>query len=129
VEAETVSIPGIPAANGRVAVQPVTAEDGSRLVVMSLVGEFDMSNVHFLREQVSKTLESSPAFVVIDLGALDFADSSLLGVLVAADHRARAMGATFRIAAPPPFLQRLLALTALDTVLKVFPDLDSAKSA
>lgn len=99
--------------------------------MVSLVGEFDMSNAHFLREQLGHVLDSSPApdVVVLDLAGLDFADSTVLGVLIATDRSARAMDAALRLAGPPPFLRRMLAITSLHTVLDVFSDLTTAKTA
>jgi anti-sigma B factor antagonist len=124
-----VSIPVPPPANGRIAVEELGAGGRSGCVLVTLIGEFDMSNVHHLRDQLSTALDSSPAAVILDLAGLDFADSTVLGVLVAADRRASVGGAELRLAAPPPFLQRLLKITNLETVLAVFSDLESAKTA
>lgn len=121
------SIPEPPFANGRIAVEHVAGSDGSTCVVVSLIGEFDMSNAHDLRDQLGTALDGSPAAVVLDLEALDFSDSTTLGLLVAAHRRAQAVGAELRLAKPPRFMQRLVKITNLDTVLKVYPDLDAAK--
>ena len=123
------SLPGPPPANGRLTVEAVADEGGSTCVVVALIGEFDMSNAHRLREHLSRSLEGTPAAVVLDLGTLDFADSTVLGVLVAAHRRAEAVGVELRLAAPPPFLQRLLKITNLDRLIETFPDVDSARSA
>ncbi|MFC3761863.1 STAS domain-containing protein [Tenggerimyces flavus] len=56
---------------------------------------------HQLRDQLSTTLEGSPSVVVLDLEALDFSDSTILGVLVAAHRWAQGVGAVLRLATPP----------------------------
>ena len=122
------SIPGPLPANGRLRVEPASGADGSTCVVVSLLGEFDMSNADRLRNQLSSSLESTSGMVVLDLGALDFADSTVLGVLVAAHRRAEAAGVTLRLAAPPPFIQRLLKITNLDSLIETFPNVASARS-
>lgn len=66
--------------------------------------------------------------MVLDLEALDFSDSTILCVLVAA-HRRQGVGGVLRLATPPPFMQRLSRITNLDTVIEINADLDSAMSA
>lgn len=123
------SIPQPPAANGRLVVES-GAPDGRPCIVVSLIGEFDMSNADRLRERLSATLDDATSVtIILDLSALDFIDSTILGLLVAADRRARRAGAVLRLAAPPPFVRRLLSLTALDTLFEIFSDVQAARSA
>lgn len=111
---------------GRLGVETVAGVDGSTSYVVSLIGELDTGHERQLRDTLCAHLNRSPAVMVIDLSELTFIDSTILGVLVAAHRRAQALGSALRLVAPPPFVQRLLKLTALDTLLDILPDLPTA---
>ncbi len=119
---------GPPPSSGRLVVERGAGVEGAAYAVLSLAGEFDLTNAHLLREQLDALLAESPAFVVLDLAELEFCDSSILGVLIVAHRQTLAGGTALRLAALPPFLQRLLKITNLDTVIDTFPDVDTAKS-
>lgn len=121
---------GPPPSSGRLGVErgAGAGAGGATYAVLSLAGEFDLTNAHLLRDQLDALLAESPAVVVLDLAELGFCDSSILGVLIVAHRQAHAAGTALRLAALPPFMLRLLKITNLDTVIDTYPDVDSAKS-
>lgn len=72
-------------ADGAAAV--VEAADASGTVVVRITGELDMSSAPAIRTAIEPVLASGPARIVLDLGGLEFVDSSGLAVLLqAAEH-------------------------------------------
>jgi anti-anti-sigma factor len=78
-----------------------------------------------LEREVESVLDES-SFVVLDLAAIDFIDSSGLGLLVRLRNRARLAGGDLRICAPSARLKEILRVTRLEKVLAPY---DSASSA
>lgn len=103
-----------------------TDVDGAAVLVP--VGEFDLACVDTLRSAFTTTLTAHP-FVVLDLSEMTFADSTTLGVLVAANKQAHLQGGWVRLADPQPNVRKLLALTAIDTVLGLFESVQDAVAA
>lgn len=64
--------------------------------------------------------------IVVDMTSTTFCDTSGLRVLAHAHQRARAQGAELRLVTAAPQVLRVLEVTALDTVLSVFPRVNDA---
>lgn len=60
--------------------------------VVSVRGEVDLYTAPKLRERLDEAVQGDSPRVVVDLGQLDFIDSTGLGVLVGALKQARAAG-------------------------------------
>ncbi|MBB4913753.1 STAS domain-containing protein [Streptosporangium saharense] len=87
--------------------------DAPRPTTVHLTGEIDIFSSSALRHQLINTLRHSTNVLVLNLSGVTFCDVSGLGVLVGARRRARSMGITLVLAAPRPFLSRLLHVTGL----------------
>ncbi|NEC66820.1 STAS domain-containing protein [Streptomyces sp. SID9727] len=92
--------------------------DGVRVVAAH--GSCDAQSIGRLEEALT-TAAWTHAKVVLDVSGITFADSSLLNLLILT-HRAGAL----RLAAPRPYLQRLLHITGLDAVLHVRATVEEA---
>jgi anti-sigma B factor antagonist len=90
--------------------------EGRALVYVE--GEIDLATSDALREALIEALEKS-ATVVVDVGAVGFIDSSGMRELVFGHRDAEQAGGSLRLRRPSPMLQRLLAITALDSVLLI----------
>jgi anti-sigma B factor antagonist len=97
---------------GRITIQVHTEGD---LYLISLVGELDMSNTDALDAELQRAEESSAGRIVLDLGGLEFIDSS--GLLVIAKRRSDACADRLRIRPGRDQVTRLLALTKIDEFL------------
>jgi anti-sigma B factor antagonist len=64
--------------------------------------------------------------VVLDLGRVDFVDSTGLALLVAADRSARDGGGWVRLAGPGSQLRRMLHITNLERRLDVYDTVAAA---
>jgi len=82
-----------------------------------------------IREQVKQLLASGTKKIVIDLGQVDFIDSSGLGALVGLYSTAGAQGAKIRLANITKRFRDLLSITKLLTVFDVYDDQAKAVSS
>ena len=87
--------------------------EGSDVLVLTISGEVDMSNVDLLRERLATILKPGIRNVVFDLGGLEFIDSSGLAVLV--DVANHVGGAKLR--APSRLVWRVVDVTGLGELL------------
>ncbi|GHJ50508.1 anti-sigma-B factor antagonist [Catellatospora sp. TT07R-123] len=94
--------------------------------VLEVGGEVDVYTAPKLRERIAELLDSGVTAVVVDLGRVEFMDSTGLGVLVGGLRKARALGATFGVVCARDSLLKIFRITALDQVLPLFPSVDAA---
>ena len=97
------------------------------VLVVTLQGEADLNTAPILRDVLDDAVDSSaPGTIVVDLSAVGFIDSMMLGVLLSATRRARARGSEFEIVVTDPHVRRIFELTLLDHVMRLYPSLESA---
>lgn len=77
------------------------------------------------KDEMRNLTESGPARVVLDLGAVEFLDSSGLGAVVAA-LKAMRQGQKLELASLNPTVERVFHLTRMDTVFTIHSDTDVA---
>jgi anti-sigma B factor antagonist len=97
--------------------------------VVKLGGELDLYNAHQVRDALFEVCSDSPQRIVVDLGEVDFIDSTALGVLIEARTKLDNRGA-FMLAAPGFETRRALEISGLDrhfTVHKTVPEALDAK--
>lgn len=88
--------------------------DSALPTTVHLSGEIDIFTSNALRRRLLRTLKHSTDRLVLDLSSLVFCDTAGLGVLVGIQSRARSQGITVILAAPRPYMSRLLRMTGLD---------------
>ena len=93
-------------------------------VVLTLRGELDVGTVSLLQERLEHAVRGKAA-MVIDLSLLRFIDSSGLHLLVRAERQLRDSGVQLVLVRGPRAVQRVFALTSLDSHLE-FCDSPSA---
>jgi anti-sigma B factor antagonist len=104
----------------------VERREGS--VVVRLAGELDLHNATEVRETLLAVAAEAPARLVVDLAAVEFLDSTALGVLV--ETRARlADRRSFALAALGPETHRALQVSGLDRHLPVHDTVEAALAA
>ena len=87
------------------------------IVVIRPVGRLDLSTAWELEAVLQRALEAGEVRVVVDLAAVEFLDSSGLGVLVAGLKEARKVGGELRVAAAGEQPAMVLGLSNLDRLL------------
>ena len=91
-------------------------------VVLEVGGEVDVYTAPRLRERLVEVIEGGSRQVVVDLGRVDFLDSTGLRCLVTADERARESGRRVVIVRGPEPVQRVFTITRLEERLEMVDD-------
>ena len=108
---------------------PVTGiERRNGAVVIHLVGELDLYNAPEVRAALFELCSEQPERLVIDLGEVDFVDSTTLGVLIEARTKLENRQ-SFLLAAPKLETHRALSISGLDQHLTVHETVDAALTA
>lgn len=98
------------------------------VVVVAVGGTVDAITAPQLDSAICAAAATTPAAIVVDLGAVDFLASSGMGVLLAA-HANLAPGVRLVVVADGPATSRPLRLVGIADIVGVFADLDEALSA
>ena len=97
-------------------------------VVVHLRGELDLYNAGDIREALAAVVESSPDRVVVDLGHVDFIDSTALAVLIEARKQLE-NERTFLLAAPGLEPRRTLEVAGLAKFFGLYDTVEAALAA
>ncbi|MEV7405694.1 STAS domain-containing protein [Streptomyces sp. NPDC091267] len=92
-------------------------------LVLAVSGDLDIDNVAPLGAALSTAARDGSGPVVVELSEVNFADSTTVNVLLQGQT---ALGPRLRLAAPSPFMERLIGLLGLDSALPVFPTVAEA---
>jgi anti-anti-sigma factor len=93
------------------------AEAAEGSLIVTVAGELDITNIDSLASAVAPALERRPQRVVVDVHALQFADSSAIALLV------QWSGAVpeIELRDAPPLLRRVVETMGLSKTLHVTP--------
>ena len=94
-------------------------------VVVRLVGELDLYNAPEVRTALHELTAEQPERLVVDLGEVDFVDSTALGVLIEARTKLTNRR-SFLLAAPGLETHRALQISGLDQHLAVHDTVEAA---
>ena len=89
---------------------------------LALRGELDLSTAEKFERELRRIEAGAPALLVLDLSQLTFLDSTGLGLIVAADKRARQSSRRLAIVKGPTAVQRVFSITNLDARLEMVDD-------
>ena len=92
---------------------------GDSPVVIKLGGELDAFSSRQLRHRLDEVIEGGRDDLVIDLAALDFIDSTALGVLIAALRQARLHGGDVRLRGVTSVAKRVFDVSGLSQVFNL----------
>ena len=95
-------------------------------LVVRLAGELDLYNVGEVSVALAQAAEQAPERLVVDLGEVDFVDSTALGALVEAR---RGLATQLLLAAPGPDVRRALEVSGLAGHFDVRDSVDDALGA
>lgn len=93
-----------------------TREDTARVLVE---GEVDVSNADELRDAVDAALALDAPEVTVDLSQVPYIDSTGIGVLVGAAHRATEAGKKLVVSSPQKNVARVLGLLGVADDLNI----------
>jgi anti-sigma B factor antagonist len=104
-------------------VKNVSENEGS--LIVELAGELDLYNAEALRSALHEATARGPTRLVIDLGGVEFIDSTALGVLVEARRRL-ANRQAFLLAGAGRDVRRTLEVSGLDRHFGVYDSVNAA---
>ncbi|MEI7033463.1 STAS domain-containing protein [Streptomyces pratensis] len=104
----------------------VTTRQERGALVLAVSGDLDVDSVPPLGLALTAAAAEGAGPVVVDLSGVGFADSTTVNVLLQSHT---ALGDRLRLAAPSPFMQRLIGMIGLDSALPVLPSVDEAIDA
>lgn len=94
--------------------------------VLEVAGEIDVYTAPQLRERLIALVEGGARQVIVDLGRVEFLDSTGLGVLVGALKRLRVVGGELLLVCAQERLLKIFRITGLDRVFALFDSVETA---
>jgi len=94
--------------------------------VVRLAGSCTMTASGRLAECMVTLASERLKLIVVDMGQLDFIESTGLGAIVAGYVRSRRHQGEVRLASPAPEIGHLLEVTRLNQLFRVLPSVDEA---
>ncbi|MFJ9742953.1 STAS domain-containing protein [Streptomyces sp. NPDC101166] len=107
----------------------ITTRDAATGPVLEISGELDYANAAELRDLLPTLPLRAGQRLVVDLGGMEFCDSSGITALIAARNHAQAAQADIALAAVPANTLRVLRMVGLDQVFALHPDSETAIGA
>lgn len=97
--------------------------------VIAVTGYLDVSTSPRLREQIHSVAEEAPLAIILDLGEIEFIDSSALGVVLNGWKLMQAAGGVLSVVSPQPRITKVFEITALHLSINVFPSMEEATAS
>lgn len=90
------------------------------LPMVHLEGDVDCYHSPLIRDRLFKLIENGDSDVIVNLNAVNYLDSSGLGVLVAVHQRTLAHGGSLRVLCANRALWRVFDITCLQRIFPVY---------
>lgn len=101
----------------------------SRSVIVAIEGELDIATADDLREHVQQAMDEHGPWLILDLSALDFMDSSGLNVIISTYRSVREAGGALSLAALNERVTKVVRLVGLHRQVPVHQNVTAAVSA
>ena len=96
----------------------VTSQEINDTLVISLVGELDEHCANYVRDVMDNLMsESNARQVIVDLGQLDFMDSTGIGVMIGRYKKMKSRGIPIFVTNPSKQIDKIFMMTALYDVM------------
>lgn len=92
-----------------------------RLVSGEAVSQFESA--------FQQTLATGHIFLILDLAALPYLDSSGIGSVVNALRQANKLGGTVKLVSPPPFIAKTFKMVGILSLFGVFDSVEEAQAS
>ena len=96
---------------------------------ISLVGRMDSLGGHDIDHRFSALVAARKLLAVIDMSEVSFLASIGIRTLVSTARAQSQRGGGMALASPQPQVAEVLKMAGIDTIIPVYPDVDSAFSA
>jgi len=99
------------------------------IAILKLKGRLDAASAKDVKDKVASFACEKKVNLVIDMGEIDFIDSSGLGVLVASLRSANKAGGDIKISSLQDQVRTIFELTRLHRLFEIFDDSESAAAS
>ena len=100
---------------------------GDKVAVINVEGDITAIEAGSLKKEISDTIGSKPyQFLVLNMGKVNYIDSSGLGVLVSAFKRMKEVGGTVKLCGLQPRVKAVLDVTRMSQVFEIYEVEDEA---
>lgn len=97
----------------KLGVLTMTSEREGDIHVIALSGEIDLATASDVDEELKRVEATDAVAIIIDLGGLEFIDSTGLRVLLTADARSRADSSRLSLLRPPDRVFRIFEISGI----------------
>jgi anti-anti-sigma factor len=102
---------------------------GDDIQVYRFEGDFGSHNFWEVQAEIEAILESGCTKLVLNVGRMEFINSSALGYLIKTWKELTPMGGHLVLSQPTDFVTRTMSVLGLDTVFRIYPDDETAVAA
>ena len=96
------------------------------VVILTLKGRLTLGESNIVRERITQLAAAGKHNIVVDLGGVEYIDSTGLGILVICFTSLKKQGGALKLVNPNKRNVELLLLTKLHTVFEVFTEVQDA---
>ncbi len=104
----------------------IQSELHQQTIVISLTGSFDALTADHVRSTIGRQFDEGQQQVVLDMSRVHFMSSSGVRVLLEMLKTGRGMGGDLRLAGAQPGIQRVLEISGLVRIIRVYASLEEA---
>lgn len=97
--------------------------------VLRVSGYIDVATSPKLRERILEVAGERPSVLIVDLGPIEFIDSSALGVILNGWKVLQTEGATLAVVSPQERITKLFEITALNLSIPLYRSVEDAVAA
>jgi anti-sigma B factor antagonist len=97
----------------------ISVRDDDDSVTVTVEGEVDVATAPAVRDELYRLIESGSKRIVVDLGGMEFIDSTGLGVFVGALKRSREGGGELQLRSLRPAAHKIFDITGLSTAFSI----------
>lgn len=101
-------------------------EKHPKYTVIRVSGYIDVSTSPRLREKILEVAAGKPSLLLLDLGPIEFLDSSALGVILNGWKVLQADGSTLAVVSPQERISKIFEITALNLSIAIFRSVEDA---
>ena len=95
----------------------ITTQRPNGVAVLQPIGRIDAHTAHEFKDGIVKTIDAGNHWLVIDLAAVTFLDSTGLGALITSMKHVQTLGGDLRLAQVPQNVRMVIELTSLQSYL------------
>jgi len=97
--------------------------------VITVPRELDLLNSDTFKNEVKSLIQKGDKLIVLDFSRCDYLDSSGIGAVVALHKNALMNGGGLALASLQESVMKVMQITTLDKILRIFPSVEEAVEA